>query len=116
MSEAFRQVCICGRSFSDAGAFTRHHKTCHKGRKRLSSALVRAKEIYQSKKRRIQVGPESEPHAEHCDNILHKTVQLEDSTTAGNGRPSRCGTGSSEADILTGQVLLLSFSELFYNV
>jgi hypothetical protein len=107
MSETFRQVCICGRSFSDAGAFTRHHKTCQKGRKRLSSALIRAKEIYENKKRRIAA--ESEPCVEHCNVQQQETIRLEDPTTASSG-PSQCGP--SKTDFLTRQVLLLYFSEL----
>jgi hypothetical protein len=108
MSEAFCQVCICGRSFSDAGAFTRHHKTCQKGRKRLSSALLRVKEVYQSKKRRV--GPlESETSAElHRDvAAVQETVQTEDSTTASSSGPSRCGPGP-DTNSLHGQVLLFS--------
>lgn len=47
------QECICGRSFDNAGAFTRHKKNCQKGRKHLASALQRAKETHVRKKRRI---------------------------------------------------------------
>ena len=46
----FTQTCVCGREFSDLGAFTRHEKGCRKGKKRLSNALAKAKEIYQAKK------------------------------------------------------------------
>ena len=46
----FTQTCVCGRVFSDLGAFTRHEKGRCKGKKRLSSALTKAKEVYQAKK------------------------------------------------------------------
>lgn len=49
---AFTQTCVCGRSYTDIGAFTRHEKGCRKGMKRLSSALAKAKEIYHAKKAR----------------------------------------------------------------
>ena len=46
----FTQTCVCGRVFSDLSAFTRHEKGCRKGKKQLSSALTKAKEVYQAKK------------------------------------------------------------------
>ena len=48
------QECICGRSFDDAGAFTRHKKNCLKGRKRLAKALSHAKESHRAKRCRIE--------------------------------------------------------------
>ncbi|KAH7916903.1 hypothetical protein BV22DRAFT_1027256, partial [Leucogyrophana mollusca] len=53
MREAFRQTCICGRVFAEVGQFRRHEKGCQKGKKRLSSALAKAREVYQRKKIRI---------------------------------------------------------------
>ena len=47
------QECVCGRSFDDAGAFTRHKKNCLKGRKHLANALSHAKESHRAKKCRI---------------------------------------------------------------
>ena len=52
---AFTQTCVCGRVFSDLDAFTRHEKGCRKGKKRLSSALAKAKEVYQAKKVKLSV-------------------------------------------------------------
>jgi hypothetical protein len=49
---AFTQTCVCGRAYADIGAFTRHEKTCRKGKKRLSGALARVKEIYNAKRAR----------------------------------------------------------------
>lgn len=48
------QTCVCGRVFGNAGSFTRHKKSCQKGKKRLASALRQAKESYHAKKRRVQ--------------------------------------------------------------
>jgi hypothetical protein len=58
MSREFAQVCICGRSFSDIAAFTKHNRDCRRGKKRLSDALTVAKEIYKSKRPRRLDGDE----------------------------------------------------------
>ncbi|KIJ60977.1 hypothetical protein HYDPIDRAFT_31682, partial [Hydnomerulius pinastri MD-312] len=50
----FARTCVCGREFSSLGAFTLHEKGCQKDKKRLSSALAKAKEVYQAKKARLQ--------------------------------------------------------------
>lgn len=54
MPDSFHQTCVCGRQFTDLGPFTRHEKGCSKGKKRLSGALAKAKEIYQRKRARGQ--------------------------------------------------------------
>jgi len=46
------QVCVCGRSFSQSNAFSKHKRSCEKSKKRLSSALEKAKHKWTSKKRR----------------------------------------------------------------
>ncbi|KAN0077361.1 hypothetical protein V8E55_011216 [Tylopilus felleus] len=48
------QECVCGRSFDNARAFTRHKKTCQKGRKRLANALRQARELHYSKRHRVE--------------------------------------------------------------
>lgn len=48
-------TCVCGRTFTDPGGFTRHEKSCRKGKKRLSGVLAKAKEVYQVKKARISL-------------------------------------------------------------
>ena len=48
---------MCGHTFTGLHAFTWHEKGCVKGKKRLSGALSRAKEAYQSKKLCLQFGP-----------------------------------------------------------
>ena len=50
---AFTQTCVCGRVFSDLGAFTRHEMGCRNGKKRLSSALAKVKEVYWAKKAKL---------------------------------------------------------------
>jgi hypothetical protein len=49
---AWSQVCICGRTFSLPQAYTCHKRSCQKTKKRLSSALDKAKEVWQARKRR----------------------------------------------------------------
>ena len=53
MSATFSQTCICNRVFTDIGAFSQHEKGCKRGKKPLSSALDRAKEVYQRKRTRM---------------------------------------------------------------
>ena len=45
-------VCSCGRSFSHFGAFSKHQTSCRSTKKRLSSALSKAREVWASRKRR----------------------------------------------------------------
>ena len=52
MPPAWCQVCVCGRTFSVPQAYTFHKRSCQKAKKRLSTALDKAKEVWQSKKRR----------------------------------------------------------------
>ena len=59
MLDPLLQVCVCGCSFSDPGAFKRHEKNCQKGKKCLSSVLTKAKELYQQKKAHVQNASES---------------------------------------------------------
>jgi hypothetical protein len=51
----FMKTCVCGRTFTDLGGFTRHEKSCSKGKKRLSGALTRVKEAYQVKRTRLSL-------------------------------------------------------------
>ena len=55
MAEQFFQTCVCGRSFSRVSDFTKHERGCTKGKKRLSGALSKAREVYQRKK--LRTGP-----------------------------------------------------------
>ena len=55
MTEQFHQICVCGRSFSRISDFTKHERGCIKGKKRLSGALSKAKEMYERKKLRMSL-------------------------------------------------------------
>jgi hypothetical protein len=46
-------VCVCGRSFAQSSAYTKHSKGCQAGKKRLSDVLAHAQETLR-KKRRVQ--------------------------------------------------------------
>jgi len=48
---SYHEVCVCGRSFSQQGAYNHHKRTCQQSRKRLSSALAAAKEVWSLRKR-----------------------------------------------------------------
>ena len=48
---AWCQVCVCGRTFSLPQAYTFHQRSCSKTKKRLSSALDKAQEVWRSKRR-----------------------------------------------------------------
>jgi hypothetical protein len=52
MADAQALFCGCGRSFKLANAFSNHQRQCKKTKKRLSSALDKAKELWTAKKRR----------------------------------------------------------------
>ena len=56
MAEQFFQTCVCGRSFCCVSDFTKHERGCTKGKKRLSGALSKAREVYQRKKLRMGLG------------------------------------------------------------
>ena len=50
LPSAWCQVCVCGCTFSVPQAYTCHKHSCQKTKKRLSSALDKAKEVWQSSK------------------------------------------------------------------
>ena len=51
---SYCQQCLCGQSFDDTGAFTRHKKICLKSKKCLANVLNHAKESHCSKQRCIE--------------------------------------------------------------
>jgi hypothetical protein len=77
LPSAWSQSCICGRTFSVPQAYTCHKRSCQKTKKRLSSALEKAKEFWQINKRRkveqvaqsIEEGTQSQP----VENILDES-------------------------------------------
>lgn len=79
MSREFAQVCICGRSFSNIAAFTKHNRNCQRGKKRLSDALVVAKEIYQNKRpRRLQADGDEEVTQSASESHENATTSAKD--------------------------------------
>jgi hypothetical protein len=50
--DGLSEICLCGRAFSQQSAFSNHKRTCQKSKKRLSSALEKAKQLWTGKKRR----------------------------------------------------------------
>lgn len=51
-ASAWSQACMCGQTFSAPHTYTYHMRTCPQTKKRLSSALEKAREVFQAKKRR----------------------------------------------------------------
>jgi hypothetical protein len=50
-------TCSCSRTFSQQSALSKHQKACQKSKKRLSSALDKAKSMWSGRKRRrLDVG------------------------------------------------------------
>jgi len=45
------ETCICGRSFYAAGALRKHLRSCEKGKKRMSGAIDRARDLWRSRKK-----------------------------------------------------------------
>ena len=74
---AWCQVCVCGRTFSAPQAYTFHKRSCQKTKKRLFSALDKAKEVWQSKKRRKKETMQS-PTAEN-PTVRNEAVEQESS-------------------------------------
>ena len=48
--------CVCGRSFIRDSAFTNHQRTCQTSKKRLASALEKAKQLWKGPYKRRRVG------------------------------------------------------------
>lgn len=55
----FYETCVCGRSFAQLNALRKHEHLCQKSRKRLSSALIKAKALWPGRKRRRVSDPET---------------------------------------------------------
>jgi hypothetical protein len=56
MGSDYHSDCVCGRSFLQPGAFTKHKRTCQSSKKRLASALDKAKQLWKgSKRRRLEI-------------------------------------------------------------
>jgi hypothetical protein len=44
-------ICLCGRSFTQQSALSKHQRACQKSKKRLISALDKAKEVWVGRKK-----------------------------------------------------------------
>jgi hypothetical protein len=53
--DAFSQICSCGRTFSQVGAFKNHQNSCKKNKKRFSAVLAKAKEAVAARKRKASI-------------------------------------------------------------
>lgn len=73
---AWYYVCVCSRTFSVPQAYTFHKRSCQKTKKRLSNALDKAKEVWQSKKRRKMEVPNNptveSPPGYHEDAVVEQ--------------------------------------------
>jgi len=58
---AFCETCVCGKTFSQPGTFTHHKRICSKTKKRLAEALVKAREVWSSRKKRRTGTSENAP-------------------------------------------------------
>ena len=71
---AWYYACVCSHTFSVLQAYTFHKHSCQKTKKRLSNALDKAKEVWQSKKHRkmeVQNNPTAEsPLGHHEDAVV----------------------------------------------
>ncbi|KIJ10084.1 hypothetical protein PAXINDRAFT_16878 [Paxillus involutus ATCC 200175] len=87
-NQAFSQECTqCWCSFSDLGAFTKHGRTCKKGKKQLSTALAKAKELYRNKKPRLDDTP-------RAHSFSHEDADLPN----GGDNVGDVGAGQSEGE------------------
>jgi hypothetical protein len=50
-------TCPCGRTFQHPGALKIHQRACNRNKKRLSTALAKAKEVWTCRKRRRIADP-----------------------------------------------------------
>jgi hypothetical protein len=74
---AWSQSCICGHMFSVPQAYTCHKCSCQKTKKRFSSALEKAKEVWQVKKRRkmeqVAESIEEVTQSQPAENVLDES-------------------------------------------
>src|ERR1700733_7406877 len=61
---AWYQLCACGRTFGVLQAYAYHKNSCQKTKKRLASALEKAKEVWETKKRRKTAETTETPRAD----------------------------------------------------
>ena len=102
--DVFTQTCMCGRTFTGLNAVTWHEKGCLKGKKCLAGALSTAREVYWSKKARIQ---ESTASDQVADQLAELSQQVQSETLAISHRAEGHETliGGTQADRVCEQYL-----------
>lgn len=50
-SESYLEICYCGRTFSQQNALSNHRRSCQQSKKRMSSALDSARDVYSKRKK-----------------------------------------------------------------
>jgi hypothetical protein len=71
---AWSQDCICGRTFTVPHAYTKHSRLCKKVKTRLSSALDKARQIWQANKHHKTEA--AQPEAP-CSHEMEEVIQPE---------------------------------------
>lgn len=82
---AFHKTCLCGRTFNQSGPFNYHKRTCKESKRRLSGALVKAKEAWTSRKQtcvnsesnlaQAAAGPAASAHWQARINMMDQDTQ-----------------------------------------
>jgi hypothetical protein len=87
---AFSETCLCGKSFSLPGTYTRHKRNCTKTKKCLAGALEKAKEVWIIRKRR-RLG--TSENIQVNESALNLSPQL-----AGSNNPPNPGQDSTHVE------------------
>lgn len=93
MSFAFHEACICGRVFAQLNAFHKHKGSCQASKKRLSSALEQAQEVWLKNKK---------PRFANRDKVLGRAdsylMAHDNSSQAAASYPSQAGASRLSND------------------
>src|SRR5262245_22453366 len=91
--EDYVSSCLCGRSFNQSSALAKHKRTCQKTKRRLSTALGKAKQVWAEKKRRrldtTDTQPEAQPSCGLICEPLPEPVQVSHYSVANKVRFSQ---------------------------
>ena len=83
---AWSNACLCGWTFTSPRGYMYHQRNCSKTKKQLSSALEKAREVHQAKKRRIAGAVQ---HEATLSPITEEVVQPQASGSWTPGSPPR---------------------------
>ena len=75
-------TCLCGREFFQVSALKNHQRSCQRSKKRLSSALAKAKDVWTSKKRKRIEGPDPNSHQMGSSSMQNAEVTVGRDTNA----------------------------------